>query len=268
MKYEWRNAGEPVDGFYEAVVDMEDGRRPQVFRGATYKAVADALLEAQAHATRRIGELHQQQRPQPAPDHAPVAVPLTADERMQLAHDISDPAKSDAAVERILLSKGIQLQEVSELIAERKLRQAESAAVAEAEKFAAAAPDWYPTDHNKLTLFNFMQSQGMQPTADNFMAAFERLRGVGLLQQRSPEEPEPETVQPAAGREPIPLAQTRPRRTLSTGVRSAQGSAATTPAQGRPRYTKRDLDKLTLADLAYKISHEPGFDEAVAQARR
>lgn len=265
MKAEWRNDGEPVNGFYEAIVDMEDGRKPQVFRGATYRAVADALLDAQAHATRRIGELHAQQRPQSTPSHSATPVPLSADERMQLAHDISDPAKSDAAVERILLSKGINLAEVGELVAERKQRQAAEAAEVEAGRFAAETPDWHPTDHNKLTLVNFMQSQGMQPTAENFIAAFERLRGVGLLQAKPVEESQ--LNRPATEPERISPASTRPRTTLSTGVRTSMGSA-TPPNQGRPRYTKRDLDKMTLAEMAQKINHEAGFADAVAAATR
>ncbi len=265
MKHEWRNDGEPVNGFYEAVVDMEDGTNPQVFRGTTHRLVADALLKAQANATKRLQELRAEQRPQPVASAQPLAHPLTAEERMQLAHDISDPDRSDAAVERILAAKGVRLNEVSELIAERNLRRRSEAAIEAAAKFEVETPDWIATAHNKQTLVNYMQAQGMQPTLPNFHTAFENLRTAGLLQLET-EEPTPATPEPAKEPERISPVTTRPRTTLSTGVRAGNGSPA--PAQSRPRYTKRDLDNMELDEYQRRYTSEPGFAAAVAAALR
>ena len=184
---------------------------------------------------------------------------------MQLARDISDPAKSDAAVDRILAAKGVKLSEVAELIAERNLRKREIAATEAAGKFEAETPDWIATSHNKQTLVNYMQAQGMEPTLPNFHTAFANLTAAGLLQLEAPQPP-PATPEPAKEPERISPVTTRPRTTLSTGVRSGTGSPSL--AQSRPKYTKRDIDNMDLDEYQRRFNSEPGFAAAVAAAVR
>jgi hypothetical protein len=266
MPVTWRNNGEPVDGEYVAEISFTDGRQKQVFRGASYKDVADRLLQAQEHASDAINQLKQGRTPDPAtPRRRAQPKPMTAGERMKVASDITDPAKADGAITRVVESVIGPVESIREAV--NKLDDDDEAREGEAaaQSFSAATPDWYPSDHNKGVLVKFMQTKGYAPTSSkNFSIAFDELREAGLLQSRpadpppngQEDEPPPERI----ASQPV----SRPRGTLVTGVR-ASDTSGTGPRAPRPKYTREDIEKMGTATYKQKLQSEPGFEALVEQ---
>jgi hypothetical protein len=264
MPVTWRNNGEPVDGEYVAEISFTDGRQKQVFRGASYKDVADRLLQAQEHASDAINQLKQGRTPDPATPRRRVQPrPMTAGERMKAASDITDPAKADAAVTRIVesvIGPADAIREaVNKMDDDNEAQEAEGAAAA----FATATPEWYPSAHNKAVLVKFMQTNGYAPTSSkNFSIAFDELKEAGLLQSRPADDGQEDEQQPPERIAPQPV--TRPRGTLVTGVR-ASDTSNTGPRAPRPKYTREDIEKMGRATYRQKLESEPGFEALVEQ---
>jgi hypothetical protein len=258
---DWTQQGE--NGLFEAVLDTEDGAQPQRFRGDSYKAVADKLADAQVHASRRIRELRQAIPVDKQKPAAPVQQQLTPDQRFQIARDITDPAKSDQAIAALLRAQGIPVEEVRGIINAQREQQEHDEALEESQAFVAMTPDWNPSEHNKSMLVNYMKNNNMAPTRHNLSLAFEALREAGLVQPK-PEETS-NTNEPETYPEPIARATTRPRSTVSTGLRSAQGRT-TPPAPPRSKYTKQAIRNMSTNVYRDKLLHEPGFAAAVDAA--
>ena len=270
MKHSWENNGEPnEEGQFVAVVDMEDGSRPQRFIGASHKEVADKLLNAQLNATAEISrqrtELRKLSKLTPAPAEAR---PLTADERFQLGQDLQDPAKAPEAITRI----------VETTVPKEDEDTRTARAVAETKLFMERTPEFYPCPHNKAMMLNYMQmpwtfatvepheDKPLACTASNLCNIFERLKAAGLLLSR----PQAPTQQPEPSQEPIPPAvTTRPRGATpsSSGIRNADSSVRPTAVRTqRPKYTVAEIEAMSSEEYNKKLANEPGFAQLVNEA--
>lgn len=263
MATEWRNNGEPIDGEYIADVDPEDGSQVQTFRGATVKEVADKLLAAQGNASRRINELKKTQTPDPAPkalEFKPRS--LSANERFQIAGDLQDPDKVDAAINTVIeASIGGNLKEITSRLQEDDEKERIAAAVKAAQDFNQSEPDWFPIEENKVTLMGYMEQHGMAHTLNNFQIAFARLNGSGLLTRRpaAPPPPQPEPRQERIA----PTQTTRPRGSVgASGIRSSDVSGTTSP-KPTPKYTRQQILEMPRNVYADKMANEAGFAQFV-----
>jgi hypothetical protein len=265
MAVTWDNNGEPVNGFYIARLTFPDAP-PQVFKGTSYKEVADNLLKAQEHASNAIRELKAGRTPEPAkPRRRAEAKPLTAGERMTIAAEITDPHKSAQAITRVVESVVGPVEVIREAVNkmddEEEAREAHDAAAL----FASSTPDWYPSQYNIETLANYMRYNNYAPTSSNFEIAYGHLRAANLLQSRPPESDEEEqTEEPPKpnGHGGKPPQTVRPRGTLTaTSIRASDTSGSPRPA--RPKYTRAQIDGMSAATFKEKMNNEPGFREFV-----
>lgn len=258
MAVEWRNNGEPVDGVYIADVDAEDGSQVQTFKGASYREVADKLLNAQVNATRRINELKTQVKPDvKKPRAAFVPRKLTADEQFQVAGDVRDPSKIEDAIDRVVAARlGAPLEVVRQRLQRQDAEEIEAAAVRETNVFVESTPNWYPTAENKQRLWDYMTQHNLELTAKNFGIAFDQLTSDGLLTRKPEEnaaEPEPKPTERIA-----PQPTTRPRGSIASGIRSSDVGNRF-PAMTKPRYTRQEIQSMPRSLYAEKLKGEAGF---------
>jgi len=258
----WRNNGEKTDeGEYVVDLDAENGSPLQTFRAKTRKEIADLLATAQVSATRTIDTLKKERTPDRATGENRIEPkPLTADERMQLSRDLTDPAKGDAAVKRLLES---QVGDLSEFARRENLRAEQEEterATAETLKFVAANPDWYPTGKNKTEVFNYIEGNQLAITAKNMGIAWDLLKSTGNADFK-PATPAGEgEEEPAA--QPVPGA--RPRMaTFSTGVREGDISRTAPAPTSKKKYTWADKDAMTGREYERRLKEEPGFMAAM-----
>jgi hypothetical protein len=228
--------------------DPEDQTPPSVYRG-TKDEIAEMLAESQGHANRRISELRRNgngQVPQARPK------PLTAEEQFQTVTELDNPATVVGAITRVVESQ------MGETMAERRTRQqredyerGERAAVAAATSFAQETPEWYPTEHNKQTLVEYMQARNMDPSdRDAYTTAFEKLSAAKLLQPKPIEGQPDDELEEEDGRErnaPAPVPVPRPSR-VSTGVMQRDISGLPPRPTTRVKYTREQIADLSAAD--------------------
>lgn len=267
MGVEWRNNGEPVDGEYIADVDAEDGSQVQTFKGATYKEVADKVLNAQFHGSRRINELKKEVLPdlkKTSSEFKPRD--LSADERFQAMSDINDPSRLPEMVESIIEARlGAPLETVAKRLTDLDEKDAIEAARNATKVWVEQTPGWYPTTENKQTLWDYMDANNMAFTVKNFGIAFDRLMGDGLLTKRpettnsKPEEDAQERI--------VPQQTTRPRGSFgATGVRSSDVGHTPAP-KPKPKYTRQEILEMPRSVYAHKMTNEAGFAALVNTLR-
>lgn len=266
MGVTWANDGEADrDGNYIAQIDLEDGSQPQTFRGRSHKDVADKLLTAQVHASRTIADLKKGIKPDPAPARRTLdPKPLSAGERMQAVADLADPNKTDAAVTRIVESRLGPIEGIREVI--NKSAEAEDARLSAqaAGAFAAETPDWWPSPHNKATLWNHMESNGMAKTRRNFGIAFDQLKSAGLVQMKPDDDNSSSEPDGGSARIATERPTTRqPRASFSTSIRSQDSSGEGGPRKTRPKFTRQDIEQMPAAEYKRRLETDPSFADAV-----
>lgn len=275
----WENNGEPKDGEFAAVIDLENGSGVQRFTGKDHKEVADKLMEAQLNASQKISDQEKEIRKNATPDPAPAArrmapKPLTANDRFQVAQDISDPATAPEAIRRVVESAiGGSLEEIAE-----RLNEDEEASLAaqiqnEAYAFATETPDYHICDHNTQVITKYMEMHNLALTKKNFGIAFEQLRAVGLIVpkptaaaagEEPPAQPEEGSEQPG-GLPPQPVSRTRPRLATmsSTGIRNQDVGGAAGTQVAKAKYTRQQIDAMSQSEYKDKYDNEPGFRQFV-----
>lgn len=251
MKTFWENEGEPnADGVVAATIDLEDGSSVSRYTGATMKEVADKLLTAQGNASVRIKQLKSERPPEKLRSRQPLKPrALTASERMEATHDLSDPTKAPEAVSRIVAAAiGAPLTEVASRLAESDDEDAARIAAEETQRFLRQTPEFYPTQHNNHVLMSYAEKFVGDATCANFITAFEYLRDHGLLT------PRPETTSTADGVLPEARTDEAQPSTSQTGVRTRPRLATTglrnndTSGQ-QPRTATRPASKWTKAGI-------------------
>ena len=258
MAIVWRNNGEKTEnGEYVADITREDGSVWQTFRANTRKEMAEKVLAAQEEGSRTIEQMKQQRVPIARPV-AQAEKPLSADEKFMAASEITDPERMDSVIERVVSSKfGIPIAEVARKLKAADEKEAGEAARQETLRFVAATPDWYPTDNNKVKLFNTIQERNWAMIATNFGIVWDEMKASGVAElapigAEEREDPNNDELEPA------PRSRPRMATTISTGIRNVD----TTPRQPmpkRPKYTKNDIDNMSASVYREKMQNEQGF---------
>src|SRR5215469_3146373 len=243
---------------FKLTISPDEGGAASVFYGKTRDEVHQKVIDSQAHAIRRIEQLR---AAAPPTDNSHASPPqprtLSPDERMQTVSDLTNPATVDRGVIRVVES---QIGPMSQFNADRM----ERAAIEAAEIFAAETPEWYPSDHNKETLVNFVRTQHLDPTSvATYQQAFHRLTAVKLLQPKpveAPSETEPSGEQQERN---APTLQPRvaPAR-YSTGIRSQDVSGAAPTPSKRLKWTRAEIDNMSPATYRSHMA-DPEFQRAV-----
>ena len=210
----------------------------------------------------RLGNIATEQIPENAPrfDESKFQLapePLTAEERIALASDISDPEKFDAAAQRIVRATIGDPTALRTRIARLEQQAAKSNAVEEATAFVRANPTYYPHDDNFKTLANWMIKNGLEPVLENYQLAFDTLKEFMI--------PRPQAVvAPVPTIDPPPIVPAPPVRPVSSGLTRSNGSDSGPAA--KTGYSPAEIDKMTAAEYKTKVL-DPEF-KAQRQAGR
>lgn len=221
---------------WERRIDLGDGSGVQVFTANSAEELVEKLAKAQEHATRKIRELNQRiklgtdgKEPEKEKRFSFQPKRLTDDEAWQMGTQMSDPAKASHAVRQIIESEfGAPLEDVREAITRASEDARNMRAKAEAEAFVAGQPDYYPCQENLSVLTQYLERNGFSCTKRNLDIAFDDLNAAGLLKHKPIEATIPETPAPSSQPE-VRIdteANTRPRRTAATGLRTSDASPA------------------------------------------
>jgi hypothetical protein len=278
MKAYFENDGEANEqGEFVAVVDMENGKPPNRFKGKTHKEVSDKLLQAQGLASARIEELRGEQKPTIA---KPVTViggkTFSADDRFKLTRELGDPATALEAVSQIVEAQvGVPLAQLRENLnkeqADKMVADVTNASV----RFTQLHPEYFICKHNSQTMAGYMRSQNWDPAVvENYELAFEKLTASKLLVEKPEQSEEAAAELPAGTSQPAappqagelpPGTTRRPRGVISqTGV--LPGDASGSSEQRRPaapKYTREQIQLMPEAEYKAKLQSEPGFADLV-----
>jgi hypothetical protein len=258
MAQKWEEIGTGATKQWKLTITV-DGREPQCFYGKTKDVIAEQLANAQEHATTAIETLKRGTPQQPAAPRRNAAIPLQPNERMQVVSDMTNPAKVEQAVTRVVESIIGPVENIRQASNSSAAKDLENASVAAAKQFTERTPDWFPSDYNKRTLTGYMQAQGMKSTeVADYTRAFEMLKANGLLQ--SAPEVQDDNEEPPERIAPRPAAQ--PAR-LSTGVRSSDVSGEQTAPGRRLKYTRERIDKMGKDEYKRLLLSDPELTKAV-----
>jgi hypothetical protein len=266
MAEKWEYIGEEGKGKHKLTIDPGDGAPVQVYYGKTREEITQNLIQAQASATRQIDKLQKAMPKPPAPANVPmrrVPKPLNDNERFQVANDMTDPAKVDKAVQRVVESvTGITVDEIRENSRQQEEERAVERATKAAIEWAESEPDWFNSEHNKQTLVRYMMSMGMNPQkTEDYRRAYRELVAAGLL-QAAPEgiddnEPEPPPRQERIT--PVPNGVNGKPRTTATGFRSSDISGAPPRSSARVKYTPEQIARMGKEEYKRLWQTDPQF---------
>lgn len=254
---------------FAATVDLKDGKPVQKFQGESYKEIADKLLQAQANATARIRELTPEEKSQKKPPTEFSQKPLSADDRFELAQDITNPEKAADAINRVVESElGAPLAEVREILQEGQDEKLKKAVKDAMQKFLDITPDFEPCQHNEGLIIRYGEMHNLPPTeVDSYTQIWTALKDAGLVivKEVKTDDADPtnvETAEPGERQQrelPGPTAVSRPRLAASsTSLR--RGDSDDAPSRvSKPKYTRADVDAMPLATYQDKLKNEPGF---------
>ncbi len=188
--------------------------------------------------------------------------PLTAEERIQLANDISDPEKFDKAAQRIVRASVGDPEALRARLARMEQRLDRTTVHEEALAFKNANPDYYPCDENLRTLASWMQKNNLDPIKENFQFAYDSLKEY-MLPKPAPAAPPVQITEPA----PVTPAPQPVARPVSSGLTRSNGSdSGPAPSIG---ITRAEVDKMSGDEYKKRLLHEQGFRakvEALDQA--
>lgn len=231
----------------------------------TKEEIADKQADSLANASRRINELR---NGAPKPNGQAAPAPLSAADRMQTVSDLMNPATVDQGVLRVVESVVGPVTELrQDREAEREARM-ERAAVEAAEAFAEETPDWYPSEHNKNTLVNYMKNMRLNPAnRASYTQAFETLSAAKLLQPKPAEAFEPDDVnsEPPAGRErnaPTPTQQPAAPTRYSTSIRHSDISGMRPMPTTRLKYSREQIARMSAATYKRLLTSDPELTKA------
>ena len=241
---------------------------PQVLKYKSEQELADKLREQNENLIRlnrklsrdiRLGNIVKEEIPDDAPrvkdgqfDFTPK--PLTAEERMQLAQDLTDPEKMDQAQSRLVEATIGNPAEIRRALSQQVQKIAAMDAKEQAEAFVRSNPTYYVCQQNFETMANWMIRNQLEPTRGNFELAFKTLgpTGAGIMVERPIEVAPPPVPIPAVVAEPIvpavaevPRTQAAPRPTASGLTRSNSSDVGPAPKKG---YTDKEISKMSAED--------------------
>jgi hypothetical protein len=102
--------------------------------------------------------------------------PLTAQERMQLARDMSNPETIDSALDLALEAKfGVKPDKMSESVNRNQERAEAIYTAQQAAAWRDDHPEFYPSEKNRLDLCNWVNNRNMPFTYESLQKAYEDL---------------------------------------------------------------------------------------------
>lgn len=213
----------------------------------------------------RLGNITKEEIPDSAPkfDESKFQLtpePLTAEERIQLAQEISDPEKFDSVSQRLIRASIGDPEALRTRLARLEQQAAKSNALEEATAFKNANPDYYVHPDNFKTLANWIIKNGLEPVQENFQLAYDTLKEYMIPK------PAPVAVAPAAelAPTPTPAPAPTPARPVSSGLTRSNGSdSGPAPKTG---YTQAEIDKMS-GDEYKRLVLDPEFRARKQQGR-
>lgn len=230
----------PVELTYEYQPTDEHGRPiggRQVIKYRTPDELAKKFEKANIELQRELRKLKKNQRlgiveeetiPADAPRFDSVVEfnprELSADERVRLSRDLSDPERFSQASDTLFeATVGAKPQVLRETMNNLQVTNLRLLARIESDAFMAANPDYYKCKENADTLTNWMTKHNLRPIQANFQLAFDTLDAAGLL-LKAPNVREEAPVTPTPVSTPAPA---QPEVTEQTPVN-------TQPVQAEP----------------------------------
>lgn len=261
----------------------------QVILYTTEQELADKLRDQNVSILRKLREVTRKQRLgiTDADDEVPAELPryegpaplaakeLGADERFQIAQDISDPENFNRGRDRLLESAfGVSPEALRNRINSLEQTQVQQKALQDFQVFASQTEDFYPSAENNQTLTAYMVKNGIAPTVDNFKYAHSKLKAAGLLLDAPPvhEEntvlsaPAPTITEEANSQPPVaaesritPEVQPQTKRQVAvpSGLND-RVSSATAPRSEGISITLKDINKMPTEEYKKKLS-DPSF---------
>src|SRR5579859_225825 len=164
---------------------------------------------------------------------------LTPEERVKLSRDILDPDRFDEVQDEIFASRfGVKPDQFRESYQDMQERLSIIQGQQEVASFMQANPSYYPCDHNRNTIVNWLAKNNLALVRDNFQLAYDTLRE--FMVSPSPAPPSSNAPIDIVTEQPTPVAQPpeeiqpgpppAPRR-VATGITKAQASDNVAPAK-------------------------------------
>lgn len=254
MAQNWEDLG---DGQHKLTITDDQGRVPPVTVYGTKDQIITKLSDSKINGDRRIAELKGSN--------------LTAGDRMQIVTDLQNPAKAPEAITKVVESIVGPATEFQRDRSEDRLEREKAAAVQAAKTFAESTPGWFPSEHNKRTLTEYMKRLGLSHSQTaHYTKAFNELTAAKLLQlppdtEDGEIEGETQTPSPAPKAERTAPAPATPPQTparYSTGVRSSDISGVQSRPVNRLKYTREQIANMSTKMYREKMS-DPEFVRAV-----
>lgn len=269
---------------------------PQHFEADTQKELLDKVAAAHKNASRKMYDEMKKRKfgdiiaPDPeTPIQKFEARPLTADERVRIANASKDPATAIEAYQQMIEATfGAPIEKIRNTLQYSEVRQRIDQSDYESRLFAAAHPDYYPSDANKEKILTWLEKHTppLAITKKNLELAYEDLTASNMLTLRPPERvsakpeevqapPPPAAIPPAATADPAITGPTTevqaplvPKQS-SSGLGRSDGSATppATPPKA-PGITMAQINRMTSIDFDRRVREDPVFKKAVEEMRR
>jgi len=262
---------------------------PQKFEADTREELIDKLAAAHENASAALYKTRQQVKLgtmlEPDPEEPILTFEprqLSADERVKLTKDLSDPAKAADAHRTLLEAElGAPIETVRASLREGEIAKRVTSIQQAITQFKSETPDYVECELNSGNMKKYMEKNKLRYTPKNLKIAFEDLKNSSLLTLRAPQaEVPPSAPVPPVAAAPVPPAVIPPAATTppeipaqvtevrpknsSSGLGRENTSAA--PAGGTPPQTSgisiRDINKMSAAEYNEKL-RDPEFCKAV-----
>jgi hypothetical protein len=192
--------------------------------------------------------------------------PLTAEEKIQLAQDMTDPEKMDAVADRLVRARIGDPEILRTRLARVEQRMDRSNVDAEARAFLRLRPDYYPLQANLETLAAWIEKNQLDPIKENFVLAYDTLKDVLEPRPAAPVSVQPPPPVAAVEPPPAPPAPVRPVSSgLTRSVASDSGPVANPGDEivwGNFKGYEA-LERMPGDEYKRKLIHEKGFKEKV-----
>lgn len=233
-----------TDGRMCLVIEPDDKSLPKIY---TYGMSKEEVLEKMATTAETGQATIHKLRSQPAavtPAAPAPAASTTVDELARATADLSNPAKSAAAIKTLLKHSGVDVEKIQSDEAAKRVQVV-------AQEWEKNNPEFPSDERNQRLLINTaaLKVGFYNINAAALDAAYEYMEQHQML-FAAPE------VQPDGNRD------TRtPVRTATTYRRNALRGQEPSVTAPKPKYTREAIDKLNSKELREKIENEPGFRE-------
>jgi len=251
-----------TDGRVCLVIEPDDPTLPSIRTyGRDKDEVLDKVAKTAETAQATITRLRSSVPATPASPSPTTAPPLTTRRRLteaeqaQATADLSNPAKSPAALKALLGEAGFDIDQAN-------LNQNARRVAAVAQEWEKSHPDFPRSERNDRLLLNTAALKvGFQNiTAAALDAAYQELLSLDMLFEA--DEAVPATTVPPNGNSDSRTV--RPRSATSYRT-NALRSAAPVARPDKPKYTRAEIDAMNSRVYRDKYEHEPGFKEIVNQ---